>query len=409
MSASVQGGRMGGASIQGVDGMQPECLADADCQSLSDAMATCEEPDSCQGTKPVMHCVVGTCTSRTFTDADDACTEAIERDDCGRYKSIFCSGETEQGEVACPTSCSDDDDCDPGAICAAGDCIATESLRDGESCADDDECKSGHCQNGYCCERGDCCRAATQCPMGYRSEPQCSNPASCQGIRLEPSCQQNTCGSAMVEDDSACTRDQAARRCPESEDVMCTGDAQQPPPPECPEPDRSTDEDSPVPSPTPAPRPTPTPTPTPMPTCDPPECCTDSRDCGGPTEHCMDPSSCQGSRILHSCESGRCVDREVEDDSACAGQLRDDCGPAGRDLVCTSAQSQPLEERCFANCVNEPTACDQGAVCLSGSCTIRCSSNEDCAELARIPGNSGIGLGCGTVGGADRYCIPGVL
>jgi hypothetical protein len=231
----VRGGASGGASVQGDGGTQAGCSADADCQRLADRMATCDEPDTCQGTKPLMRCEAGTCISKTFMDGDDACTEAIKQD-CGLYKSISCSGEPEQEEVACATFCSGDDACAEGAICANGDCIAAESVRDGESCSDDDECKSGHCQNGYCCDNGDCCLAAAQCPPAYRARAQCSDPAGCQGQRKEPTCQNSICGSLMVDDDSACTRSHVARRCGAAGDVLCTGAPEQPPPPQCVEP-----------------------------------------------------------------------------------------------------------------------------------------------------------------------------
>jgi hypothetical protein len=358
---------MGGpASVQGVAGTQTACSADADCQILADAMATCDEPDACQGMKPVMHCKDGACTFRTFIDADDACTEAIERDDCGRYESIFCSGEPEQDEVACATSCSDDDDCDEGAICADGDCIATESLRDGESCSDDDECKGGHCQNGYCCEHGDCCRTARQCPIEYRSEPQCSNPASCQGQRREPTCQRNTCGSEKVDDDSACTNVQVARRCPETENVVCTGDAEQPPPPEClePEPDRSRDSSDPSPTPSPRPTPTPTPTPAPNPT---------------PTPPAPEPEP-----------EPRCGDGRVDSQEECEQRV------SGVYNCSTECEKQTLYTLCAQGNGIDQGSCDNGFTCASeGVCLPRTLSGlAGCPEAPEGRSQTAFGNVC---------------
>jgi hypothetical protein len=398
MSASVQAGEIAGrASGQRVAGTQAACSSDADCQNLPDAMATCDEPDACQGTKPLMRCDVGTCKSVMFIDADEACTEAIERDDCGHYKSVFCSGEPEQDLEACATSCSDDDDCDSEAICADGDCIATESLRDGESCSDDDECKSGHCQNGHCCQDGDCCERASDCPADYSTEAECGNPLACQGTRGMAVCARHSCGTSIKEDDSGCTASVIARACAGGPDITCNGQKQQATVPECadsmmttantpsapaastPVPPARTP--APIPAPIPAPAPPPAPTPEPV-RCTGDDCCTDDSDCGA-TFDCFSVATCQGRRTERVCSNARCVtNRTVEDDSACNAEIADDCG-LYRDRVCTDEQSQSPEE-CARSCRLD-THCDPANVCVDGfpdnstsSCFPPCARTNSC-------------------------------
>jgi hypothetical protein len=107
--------------------------------------------------------------------------------------------------------------------------------------AGDASCKSGHCDRGLCCAGGSCCSTPDDCPDTYRSAPSCTiiGPTTdCQGTRRDATCQDGTCGTVMVPDDSACdtlahdcgtflpvycssASDQATATCP----VNCSGNA----------------------------------------------------------------------------------------------------------------------------------------------------------------------------------------
>jgi hypothetical protein len=182
-------------------------------------------------------------------------------------------------------------------------------------------------------------------------------------MRIDAICgADNICGSEMVEDDSSCTSDQVARRCPETEDVMCTGDAEQPSPPECPEPepmssgDASTPQPTPSPQPTPmrpmwpAPNPTPRPEPTPStpaaPSCAPPLCCTTNSDCREAQERTMVDGA-----------SGKCVERG-------AGERQ--CSGPGADCFCLVAYA-PAPTRTTTDFCEPPSCCYQSRDCTSAA------------------------------------------
>ena len=75
-------------------------------------------------------------------------------------------------DPGCPTSCSGDGECDPGAHCD-GACV--DDSGGGAICDEDTDCLSGHCQNGHCCAFGDCCAVAGDCPGSYSAGSTCSD------------------------------------------------------------------------------------------------------------------------------------------------------------------------------------------------------------------------------------------
>ncbi len=100
----------------------------------------------------------------------------------------------------------------------------------GESCLADVDCLSGHCQNGFCCDSGDCCAVAADCPTGtYSRAPVCDDPATCQGHRMDPACENNMCAvGEAVPDDSDCT--QEVDSCGYYHSIRCNGRVDQEPP-----------------------------------------------------------------------------------------------------------------------------------------------------------------------------------
>jgi hypothetical protein len=164
------------------------------------------------------------CATRDGVADDQACDATIEADDCGAFQPVFCNGQSDQQPPHCPTSCLNDQECDPEAHCA-GSC--QPDVADGGACEEDSDCTSGHCNAGVCCSSGACCRTLRDCP-GYATPPTCVDPRTCQGRRIEATCNDFVCGSTMTEDDSACAaRPVPAQSCDLYRDVVCNGLASQ--------------------------------------------------------------------------------------------------------------------------------------------------------------------------------------
>ena len=102
---------------------------------------------------------------------------------------------------------------------------------DGAVCDEDLDCKSGHCQNGFCCASGDCCTSPDHCPGGYTKVSTCDVHQTCQGHRVDPTCDSNICGTVDVLDDTACTLDTEAKGCGLFVSAFCNGEPVQTQPP----------------------------------------------------------------------------------------------------------------------------------------------------------------------------------
>jgi hypothetical protein len=202
------------------------CLQDADCDSGGTGV-TCEDPATCQGRRGVIGCEDYRCVAATGSDDDSACGKRVQANDCGAYPAVFCNGKRKQEEPRCADACSDDADCDADAHCKDDGCVP--DLPDGKACDVNADCASDHCANGACCAGGDCCRTAKNCPASYTSSPQCDDPSTCQGTRNDATCIEHVCGSAAVDDDSACEGEQADD-CGEYASAICGGEQTQAPP-----------------------------------------------------------------------------------------------------------------------------------------------------------------------------------
>jgi len=158
---------------------------------------------------------------------DTGCTAGTLSDECGRYRPVYCTGAPDQVDPGCPTACGSDADCDPGAHCD-GACV--DDAGGGLPCDENTDCASGHCQNGYCCASGDCCATAASCPADYSSPSVCDSAATCQGHRVSATCLDNSCDSAIVDDDSGCAG-LTSDTCGVYPTVYCTNGAAQSDPP----------------------------------------------------------------------------------------------------------------------------------------------------------------------------------
>lgn len=354
------------------------CLAATDCPGDEGVGQACDNTVTCQGTRGAITCEAFRCVTKNGVPDDSACTSAMEANACGAYRSVFCNGKGSQEAPTCPTTCRSDNDCDPGAHCN-GTCVADAS--NGATCNADEECASGHCTDHVCCANGDCCRTATDCPSSYTTAAECDSAATCQGSRLAASCTNNSCGSARVEDDTACGISVRALVCGTNLDVFCSGQVAQAAPTcgsSC-----TTDANcvasahcngsicvADVPN---------------GASCDSNgdcesgycqnsiccgsgSCCQTANDCGTfVTQSCDEPDQCQGHRQDALCTDNRCStsSTRVEDDSACTNTRTAACGDYA-DMTCNGAASQST---CRTSCTTAAD-CDAGLSCTANVCTV---------------------------------------
>lgn len=380
------------------------CSQTSDCPNGGSFGATCDDTATCQGSRGEVVCMNFQCTTREGIDDDSACDDEVKADDCGYYLPIYCTGEVDQSAPVCPTSCTDDSECDEGAHCDRnGECVP--DLPDGETCEEGRECISGHCNNNICCSGGDCCTTPADCPASYSRAPTCDSPSTCQGTRDAAICVDHVCGTLPdVPDDSACTSDIEALTCGLYPSRFCSGGTDQMPPmcatsctadSECiegahcknnicrPNLDngQQCDADSECKSghcqngfc------------------CDSGDCCASASDCspstyGEPSE-CNDAASCQGTRRDPVCVDNQCaMGPPIDDDSGCAGRVSNDCGlyPS---VMCTSMPDQPSDQAalCPSSCSTNAD-CDPGAYCMDGQCHPRgmpgdaCTASHQCQD-----------------------------
>jgi hypothetical protein len=305
-------------------------------------------------------------------------------------------------------------------------------LEDGESCDGDEDCASEHCDNGHCCRSGVCCETKHDCPSEYASRAKCSDPTTCQGTRREAICDNKTCSTAMVDDDSACAESTIALKC-DGRPVYCTGRTDQAEPLACaigstttgagvagmsaafagmsgssdmatgtagtsgatPGMGESSDNTS-----CSGDR-----------DCDPSsyclsgqcipdaqngescsraamcssgncagglccsfgQCCRDNSDCRTSRKICVSRSTCTGAQIAQECRNNMCQDgAPVTETSACDGMEALKCGRY-RAVVCQGGSASP----CPATCANK-SDCAIGNNCVTGVCLKACSVDDEC-------------------------------
>ncbi len=184
------------------------CATESDCPASYSSPPVCETPSACQGDADVAQCLSNVCTTSNNVPDDSACGGGTLASDCGLWLPIYCTGDSVQTAPVCPTTCSNDAECDANAHCAGGACVPDEP--DGGVCTNTDgqgdaECQSDHCQNGHCCSGGDCCATGNDC-NAYDMPAVCSDSTTCQGSRVNGVCNGSyQCVAQTVDDDSGCS------------------------------------------------------------------------------------------------------------------------------------------------------------------------------------------------------------
>jgi len=358
------------------------CVSAEDCPASYSAEPICTARSACQGIRQEASCEANQCSS-TNTPDDSGCDEQTEANACELYDPVFCNGQQEQTAPECPTGCSDHAECDDGAFCVGGACSATRP--DGMECAQDGDCASDHCRNGFCCQNGvDCCGEPDDCPAGYRAAASCQKPSTCQGRRMDATCESYQCGAVDVDDDSACDETTVSATCGAFASVFCNGQAEQSAP-ACPtscQLDRDCDEGA---------------------HCDGGDCLPDTSQGG----ICNEDSDCAEGLV---CRDGFCakqsgtgggcaLDTECTDGNHC-DEASGQCVPDGQETVACGADSD----------------CEDGLHCQNGRCEADqgegegCASDRECAEGTHCDEPSGTcladsaeGEGCTT----DNDCAEG--
>ena len=305
---------------------------------------------------------------------------ALCRSDCSGYDKTDCGGCTPDcsGRVCGPDGCGGS--CEPG--CGAGEgCDAgggcAPLVADGAACSVETGCISGHCQNGRCCASGDCCASVADC-SGYGEAAICDDARTCQGHRLDATCEHSSCVAEEIPDDSACGTGTVSKECSPYPAATCTGAVAQSEPAcarEC-QTDADCADDGHCDA-----------------TCQPDlangltcdeasdcasghcangfccaagTCCAMASDCPGSTDSvCADPTTCSGYRVDATCRASMCGTTQVDDDRGCTETtVADGCGYYV-DVHCRGSEYQVAPE-----C---PTSCSWDGGCdLDGHCDGTC-------------------------------------
>ena len=127
------------------------------------------------------------------------------------------------------------------------------------------------------------------------------------------------------------------------------------------------------------------------------DCCAIAADCAAyaTPSTCFSPSTCQGQRADAVCgPTFQCASQAVDDDSGCAGEVSDLCGPYPA-IACTGAQAQPSNQAalCAGSCSGDGQ-CDADAHCEASVCAPGQGNGTACTLPAQ----------CGSGFCADDLC-----
>jgi hypothetical protein len=364
------------------------CAQTTDCPASFAIPPACTNPGSCQGFRSDKTCQSNVCASVQVQD-DSACSAQTKAADCSPYLPVFCDGKANQAVPSCPNSCAGDAFCEAAAHCEAG--LCTPDRANGLPCDEGTDCQSGHCANGICCGSGDCCVAPADCPAKYSAAAACLNPAACQGKRTEAVCQDHTCGSAQVEDDSACSALVEANACGPYKPVYCNGQVEQLAP-KCPvtctydkQCDLTAHCDGQCLDDLPNGQPCDEDSDCLLAHCSNGFCCASGNCCSKPSNcpasysapsACVTQPDCQGSRKDATCLDSQCGSIPVADDSGCTVlMVADDCGPYPP--VSCNGQKEQSKPPCPTQCASE-SQCDPSAHCDGGLCLADLPNGQLC-------------------------------
>jgi hypothetical protein len=370
------------------------CNTPTQCSGFPGVQAACESPSNCQGSRTEVSCSNHRCTTAQVDD-DSACSDQTVADQCGLYSDRLCNGQEQQTAPACNLTCSVESDCDAGAWCGNGTCNVRQEQASGNACTNSQDCASRYCQNGFCCSAGDCCSTASDCPNSGQSNPECANPSRCQGTRLQTTCQNHTCSTDSLTDDSACAG-MLATTCGLYRTVYCS-DSQSQSPPVCPT-SCSNDDECIAGARCRGSRCSTTVDNGGSCTqnadcseghcrngfcCSGGDCCASAEDCPAgyaqaPT--CNDMASCQGTRVAKRCVSNRCGSAVLNNDSACSG-FAIECF-SYPDVYCNGASVQ-AQRTCATSCeAGDASSCSTDYQCVNA----RCVPTDEllCRELPQL-------------------------
>ena len=139
------------------------CAVAGDCPGRYSEAPVCDSAATCQGHRADAVCSQHECSTAAPAADDRGCGAGLLSDACGFYPAVFCSGAAEQGDPGCPPSCQRDADCDPGAHCDAGECLADRPA--GQGCDEPSDCGEGlACVDGVCCTSA-CAGTCERCDL----------------------------------------------------------------------------------------------------------------------------------------------------------------------------------------------------------------------------------------------------
>jgi len=130
------------------------CAVGGDCPSTTYGQASvCDSAATCQGQRRDPECnAAHQCQVGGLVDDDSGCGGLLANA-CGLYPSVFCTGAMAQPSdqmSLCAMTCTASTDCDPGAHCESGACVADGDP--GDPCTTTGQCASGlGCVDGVCC------------------------------------------------------------------------------------------------------------------------------------------------------------------------------------------------------------------------------------------------------------------
>jgi hypothetical protein len=155
----------------------------------------CDGAGACRRHRPGTACRASTCSSAVdrlvaACDGNGTCQPPEPRS-CVPYTCA---------DGSCRTTCRDDADCSPGAVCTGGNC-GKKTL--GAPCADHGECGSGHCLEHVCCDLASCegpCQSCTLPGMVGSCKPlrptDTPRPPGCPTEKASSCGQTGTCDGA---------------------------------------------------------------------------------------------------------------------------------------------------------------------------------------------------------------------